>query len=122
MERRFAGKPADLEAWNKCLRGTTVDQLGIAELVTALALTPIPKRAVGLPVARGASEFTNPVSYVGHKLFRGANLSFKILGTNRVFGIAGRFVPYVGAAIAVKDVAQIIDKQGKCYEKATRKS
>jgi hypothetical protein len=79
------------------------------------------KESRWLPVARGASEFTNPVSYIGHKLFRGANLRFKVLGINRLFGIAGRFVPYVGAAIAVYDVAQIIDKQAKCYEKATSK-
>jgi hypothetical protein len=87
-----------------------------------LALTPIPKTAVGLPVVGGASKVTNPISYIGHKLFRGANLSFKVLGTNRLFGIAGRFVPFVGAALAVNDIAKIIEKQRKCYEKATKKN
>lgn len=60
--------------------------------------------------------------YIGHKLFRGANLSFKVLGTNSIFGIAGRLVPAGAVALGVYDLARIMDKAAECYEKAIRKT
>jgi len=107
-----------MDKWNKCFREAAGDQLGIRELLTALALTPIDKRFV----TPGASGYTNPISYIGHKLFRGAKLSFRVIGTNRIFGIAGRLVPPVAVALTVYDLARIMDKAAECYEKATREN
>lgn len=102
------------EWWNNCVKLAIGDQLGIKELMVGAGLIPVPKRAVGLSVAKGASESTNVVSYAGHKLFRGANLPFKVLGTNRVFGIAGRASPWVAAALAGYDIYKIANSVSWC--------
>lgn len=85
---------------------------GLADLafrggVGALA-TPIPKAWFGVPTVMGASRNTNLLSYFGF-----ANpaidyrISTRILGTTRVFGIAGRAMPFIGTGIMVYDAGAI---------------
>lgn len=56
----------------------------------------------------GASPYTNILSAFG---FLKPNLDYKIsyniLGTQRIFGIAGRAMPYIGAGILAYDGARI---------------
>jgi RHS repeat-associated protein len=102
------------EAWKRCVKIAVGDQLGIKELMVGVGLIPVPKRAAGLMVTQGASEYTNLTSYAGHKLFPGANLPYKVLGTNRIFGIAGRAMPWVAAALASYDIYKIAEKVSVC--------
>jgi len=102
------------EAWERCVKLAIGDQLGIKELLVSAGLIPVPKAQVGLTVTEGASKSTNVTSYVGHKLFRGANLPFKVLGTNRLFGIAGRASPWIAAAMAGYDIYRIAEKVSWC--------
>jgi RHS repeat-associated protein len=95
-----------------CAYECTVEHYGYGDValrggVAALA-TPIPKRWLDVPILPGASHFSNPLSVFGHLIppinYR---LSTRILGTTRVFAIAGRSVPYVGGALLVYDATAI---------------
>jgi hypothetical protein len=55
----------------------------------------------------GASKYTNPISYFGHKLFPNARIGTGILGTTRLFGILGRVNPYIGAGLLAYDAVSI---------------
>jgi RHS repeat-associated protein len=120
LERNLARDPKNSDIYDKCLRNATADQLGLAELLMGLANTPLPKRALGLPVTRGASEVTNPISYGGHRLFRGANLPFRVLGTNRIAGVLGRMAPLAGLALTAWDFSKIMEKTNDCYNRETK--
>ncbi len=102
------------EKWRTCVKNAIGNQLGVHDAMVAVGLIPVSKSAAKLPITAGASEYTSVVSYVGHTLFRGANLPFRILGTNRIFGIAGRASPYIGAALIGYDVYKIGDQVSWC--------
>ncbi len=102
------------EAWERCVKIAIGDQLGIKDLLVAAGLLPVPKSQVGFKVAMGASETTNVTSTVGQKLFRGAKLPFKLFGTKRIFGMAGRASPWVAAAMAGYDIYRIAEKVSWC--------
>jgi len=81
---------------------------GVGDIALRGFLTaPIPKRWVGLPVLPGASSFTNATSLIGFKLFPGLKLGTQILGTNRVFGLAGRASAIGGGVMLVYDASTI---------------
>jgi RHS repeat-associated protein len=102
------------EAWSTCVKLAIGNQFGVTDLLVAAGIIPVSKAAVGLPITPGASRFTNVVSYLGHELFPGANLPFKLLGTNRIFGIAGRASPYATAALLAYDIYKIAEKVRWC--------
>lgn len=106
--------PENDERWRNCVRVAIGDQLGIAELMVGTGLLPVPKKLARLLVTPGASDRTNVVSYGGHLLFRGANLPYKVLGTNRIFGIVGRANILVAGGLAAYDIHQIANKVSVC--------
>jgi hypothetical protein len=68
---------------------------------------PVDKRAAGYAVLEGASENTNVISHVGHKVAPGMKFGFRALGTKRVFGMLGRANIFVSGAFAAYDVGGI---------------
>jgi RHS repeat-associated protein len=119
LERNLAHDPKNFDIYDRCLRKASADQLGLTELFTGLANAPLSKRALGLSVTGGASEVTNPISYAGHRWFRGANLPFRMLGTNRIAGVLGRLAPVAAIAMSAWDFAKILDKTNDCYNRVT---
>ena len=86
----------------------TADQLGFKDLAIVGAI-PLEKRTLGLKNAFGASPFTNVIGYGGHVLFPDAKFeSLKVLGTKRVFGVAGRVAARVAPLLLVFDAAKIV--------------
>jgi hypothetical protein len=73
----------------------------------AAGAIPLDKQKRGLPVLGGASRYTNPISYLGHKYFPNARLKTRILGTTRVFGILGRINLIAGVVLTAYDVISI---------------
>jgi RHS repeat-associated protein len=70
------------------------------QLPTLAGAIPVSKILLGVPVVGNASSTTNVLSAVGHKYFRNQSwtkLPRQIMGTNRVFGLAGR----LNASLAV---------------------
>jgi RHS repeat-associated protein len=83
-----------------------LDDVGIRTIMAAAAI-PIYKPWAGLPIVGRASRFTNALSLLGHYYFRGDKMSFKLLGTNRAFGAAGRANVVAGAGVAAYDMTSI---------------
>jgi RHS repeat-associated protein len=95
----------------KKLLACTLDHYGLTGLAIRAAswtgMAPLSKRWLGVPVAEGASEFTNPISYFGLKFFPGLKIGRQILGTNRVFGLIGRANIVLGTALLAYDAISI---------------
>ena len=54
-----------------------------------------------------ASRFTNALSAFGHYKFRGVNIPFRLVGTNRAFGAAGRLNLAAGAGVGAYDLTSV---------------
>jgi hypothetical protein len=96
----------------QCLASCAADQYGLTSLLVrggvGLAATPIPKSLIGVPTLPGSSKFTNPLSYIGFlNPSLDVRLPVRILGTTRLFGIAGRAVPFIGEGLLLYDAASI---------------
>ena len=66
--------------------------------IIGTAVIPIKKSVFRLPQGLGgASKYTNTLSVFGHFKYKNAKLPFKLFGTKRAFGVAGR----VGGPAAV---------------------
>ena len=104
--------PSGLSAsFGDCLLKCAANHYGLGDLATRGAVAtlsiPISKKALGIPVIGPSSKTTNILSYLGLKIAPNFRGPIRILGTNRIFGIAGRAVPYLGMAIATYDAASI---------------
>ncbi|HEY0105571.1 MAG TPA: RHS repeat-associated core domain-containing protein, partial [Rhizomicrobium sp.] len=77
---------------------TTITGLSLAGAI------PVSKRAVGVPILRGASPYTNVVSYAGFRFARGAMLPTRVLGTSRLFGLLGRInIPFSALFLTIDE-------------------
>lgn len=65
----------------------------------------------------GASTYTNPISYGGFKFFPEARLPFRVLGTNRIFGVLGRLNPWIGAGLLAYDAYNIGSCVSECMKR-----
>ena len=75
---------------------------------SALGSITVGKRAAGIPIAgEGASANSNALSYFGLKAFPGAKIGRQVLGTNRMFGLAGRLNIALGVGLASYDLTSI---------------
>ncbi len=106
------GSTSTSTSFGQCFPGCVAAQYGLGALVTrgtvVAAMTPISKSLMGVPILPGASRFTNPISALGFYLpSLDARIGMRILGTTRIFGIAGRAVPFVGEAFLAYDVVSI---------------
>ena len=107
--------PVGLSPFNSSIWATIgesiLDYYGSASLfirgIIAIGAFPLFKPWLGLPIAFGASKFTNIISYFGHLFFRNAQITVSIFGTTRVFGILGRLNIYIGIGLLIYDVVSI---------------
>ncbi|MEK7314463.1 MAG: RHS repeat-associated core domain-containing protein, partial [Deltaproteobacteria bacterium] len=75
--------------------------------IIAIGAFPLFKPWLGLPVAFGASKFTNIISYLGFIFFQNARITVNTFGTVRVFGVLGRINIYIGIGLLVYDIVSI---------------
>ena len=72
-----------------------------------MANFPIYKPLIGVPTLRGASKVTNFISAFGFFKYRGMKMPFRLLGSNRVFGVAGRATAVAGSGVFAYDITGI---------------
>ena len=98
-------------ARTRALPGCIRDHYGLPSAavrgVTWGAATPLYKPWLNVPVIGNSSAFTNPVSYVGLRHFPGTKMGVRVLGTNRVFGLAGRANVFVAGGLALYDAVSV---------------
>ncbi len=102
----FGGKPPKLsERIHSCVES---EMLSPEEAMAgAAAFAPISKRAVGLKVVGGASEYTNAVSLT--RFVTGdVHLPAKIAGSPSLFGAAGRVGPYAAAGMLLFQASEVV--------------
>lgn len=84
-----------------------VEDLLIRGAVGAGAV-PLSKAALGLPHLPRTSRFTNPISYLGHRLLPlGGRAAVRMFGTTRILGVIGRVNPWFGAGLLLVDASSI---------------
>jgi hypothetical protein len=108
---------------SQCFGQCAMKHYGLAEYwereAVAAGLVPISKRFFGLPIPKGASEYTNLVSLMGLGLrdygvdFR---MPWRIMGTTRFWGAVGRSMPYVAVGIGAYDAGSISYCTYKCAQ------
>jgi RHS repeat-associated protein len=87
------------------------------DLAVAAYVAPIPKPALGLPVLPGASKITNLTSLFGMLLPKDPLMGGNILGTKRLFGLAGRLAtPAVGICSALGQAGKTLECVWTCME------
>jgi hypothetical protein len=80
----------------------------LLRVVIAAGALPVSKRLIGVPVVGTASDITNALSAIGLKYFPNLKIGRQVLGTNRVFGLAGRLNLVAGVGFLSYDVTSIV--------------
>jgi RHS repeat-associated protein len=103
-----ATPPTKTEQCVRVCAGELFDDMNMAvQGAVAVGATPIPKKALGMPVIKGASSFTNPISLLGHSMADQPRLPINILGTNRLCGTLGRVNAYSAMAFGIYDSSAV---------------
>jgi RHS repeat-associated protein len=107
----FGGRP---RTWDQRLATCANRELlssGDATAVTVAVGPWVPKQALGQPVLPGASPFTNLVSearFPAKALGMDTRLSSRALGSNNLFGAAGRFGNYAAVGLLVYQASEVV--------------
>lgn len=90
-----------------CIAEQYGDSLAVVRGVIETANFPIYKPLLGVPTLKGASKVTNFISAFGLFKYQGLKMPFRLLGSNRVFGVAGRVSAVAGSGFAAYDITGI---------------
>lgn len=80
----------------------------VRRILVGVGAAPIPKRLFRIPVVGNASSVTNPISHFGLRVFPNLKSPVRLLGSNRVFGIAGRANILLATGLASYDATSIL--------------